>query len=400
MGLQGDRRAPSQRASTRLMLSSAKGFAILIGLLWTVTLGGACARERDLGQSNRSASASGGVHIDSRPATEFGRNGSGEKGGFRFPISGTRLSNGNIVIADLRDNNVRYFSGAGHLLTSFGGTGGGVDSFRAAVWVGQCASDTVFVWDSLRRRIVVLDRNAHYVREFRQPGEPAEMECGRSQVLAVLMSPARLELPRMIGAAPRQLVSLRFVNTRGETLHTIEGILSTENRPLGRGTFFTVAGERLYVGFADSTPIRVYSLKGETVASIPIVTNPPRPPSRELYEEAVSQLVRGLTVDDERQRARMFFLKVPMPQSVPPYSGLFATELGELWQNVSALGDSETILRVNDAHGYLKGEVHIPASLRVFEVGTDYLLGAYRLQSGDEHVVLYRLGGDRRANSD
>lgn len=374
--------------------------AYIAAWLLTVSVAWGCAGERDLAQLNKRATAAGGVHINTIPAVEFGRNGSGGKGGFGYPVGATRLSNGTIVVADLKDNKVRYFSNSGHLLASVGRTGAdGLDSFRAVVWVGQCASDTVFVWDSLKRRIVVLDRSGRYVREFRPPGEAAEIECGHSRVLALLMSPTRLELPRLDGTAPPQFVSLRFVNTSGDTLRSIDGIRSAENRPLGRGTFFTLSGQRAYVGLADSAPIFVYSLRGERLASLPIPREAPRTSTRQHYEEAVSQLVRGLTKDSEREHARKFFLKIPMPRFLPPYSGLFAAEPGILWENVSALGDSETVLRAMDANGVRKGELHIPVSLRVFEMGNDYLLGAYRLKSGDEHVVLYRLQRDAGTNS-
>ncbi len=94
---------------------------------------------------------------------------------------------------------------------------------------------------------------------------------------------------------------------------------------------------------------------------------------------------------DDREPVVEMMRKIPMPERLPFYSGLFADPDGVLWIVLSTPGDSVTRIRAMQDNGEALGEVAIPVGLRVFEVGRDYVLGAYEDERGEPHVAMYRV---------
>lgn len=356
----------------------------------------ACGYDGGLRASSRVATATRDLTIDSTPFAEFGRGGKDEDGGFERAAAGTRLSTGEIVIVDSRENHVSYFDRRGRSVRSFGRTGGGPNGFRAASWAGRCAGDSVFVWDPLERRIVVLDPTGTFARDYQQPGDAAIMRCSSDGKFAILMSPARIDRPMKAGTSARQLVKLQLANAVGDTTLLLGEVPFTENSPLGRGSFVAIARNRLYMGTADSGFVDAYSLDGKRMGPVLVMGNARRQPTSRNYQRIIDDIVAGLRNPGDQDAARHYLQKIPMPDVLPPYSGLFGSPDGTLWINASALGDSETVLRAVTPSGYLLGEIHIPVDLRVFEIGGDYILGAYEDRDGTDRVVLYRVGVRRK----
>lgn len=66
-----------------------------------------------------------------------------------------------------------------------------------------------------------------------------------------------------------------------------------------------------------------------------------------------------------------------------------------LWVRLSHPGDSLTHLRAIASDGRALGVVRLPEDMRIFEVGRDYVLGAFEEEGGEPHVAMfaYRRGG-------
>jgi hypothetical protein len=363
-------------------------------ILWCASLAvaAACSRDRSLNASSRSVMATGELLVDPIPSIEFWPSGERTNRKSERVIAGARLSTGEIVILDSEENQVRYFDSHGHMIRTFGRTGRGTDGFRAASWLGRCHADSVFVWDPRERRIVVLDQEGRFAREYAQPLNLASMNCSAGGAFALLMSPTRLEPPWLNGKSPRKLSEVQLSNPRGDTTGLIRPVPFVENRPLGRGTFVSIAGERVYIGTADSGFVDSYSLRGDPLGSLRVVNNMSRPPTPLQYENAIDHLVDGFSNDKDRERGRRYLRKIPPPNALPPYSGLFGSPNGTIWAKASAMGDSQTVLRGVTAAGRVRGEVHIPFDMNVLDIGSDYILGAYEQKHGEERVVLYRVG--------
>jgi len=93
-----------------------------------------------------------------------------------------------------------------------------------------------------------------------------------------------------------------------------------------------------------------------------------------------------------REQARQQVIEeVGVPEELPCYSELFVDPDGLLWVQTSFPGDSMTAFRVIDGDGASIADVILDQELRVFEVGDDYVLGAYDKPDGEPHVALFRL---------
>lgn len=351
-----------------------------------------CTRDTGLRDPAKRATASGIFFVESAPFLEFGRAGTGENGDFERVSGGVRLSTGEIVIVDSRENRVRYFDRKGKVVRSFGRTGGGPNGFRAAAWIGRCGGDSVFVWDPLDQRVVVISPTASLVRAYRQPENAAVMRCSPDAVFAILGAPAKVEKPPITGISPRQMVALDVADANGGLIRPLARVRFPENRPLGRGTFFDIVGDRVYVGTADSGFIDAYSLDGVRLQPLHVSSPRPRGPTRRNYDRALDELVAGLPIREDREAARRYLARIPLPKVLPPYSGVFGSLDGTLWIGTSVPGDSETVLHAVSPSGGPLGEVHLPVYVKVLEIGPNYILGAYRTRNGEDRVILYRFG--------
>ncbi len=114
-------------------------------------------------------------------------------------------------------------------------------------------------------------------------------------------------------------------------------------------------------------------------------------------ERAVDADLSVVANVDLRNTARAQMLDaLPMPAVLPPYSHLFADADGFLWVQTSWPGDSVTTLRALDAAGRILADVTIPKDMTIFEVGPDYVLGAYEDRIGEPHVALYGMHRDKQ----
>ncbi|MGH8570039.1 MAG: hypothetical protein ACREXU_19035, partial [Gammaproteobacteria bacterium] len=262
--------------------------------------------------------------------------------------------------------------------------------FRAPGWLDRCGGDSVFVWDpSQGNRISVIDPFGAVVRQYRAPGMPSLMSCSGQGMFAVVMLPSRLTRPDPTGRSPPYTGALWLVNARGDTVRSLGEIAIGENRPLGRLARIAMANDRLYVGTAESAFVDVYRLDGRRLGSLGISVEA-RSASRGNYERAIDRMLVGWSPND-RDRVRNYLLSIPMPARLPPYSDLFANPEGELWAVISAPGDSVTRLRAIAPDGRILGDVQLPPETEVFEVGRDYILGAYSTEEGQQRVAMYRL---------
>jgi hypothetical protein len=209
-------------------------------------------------------------------------------------------------------------------------------------------------------------------------------------VFAVLGQPKNLGVMKRHGEWIHFQAALSLADTRGHITHELGEVAAYEGRPLGKVTSLAVSQSLLYVGTKDSAFVDVYKLNGRRIGSIPIHIERRQPTLRH-YEAAIDAMVMVYNAAEMRQQMKPVLLDMPMPDHLPPYAALLADPDGILWAVVSAPGDSETRLHAMSATCHLLGEVTVPIDLRIFEVGRDYVVGAYEDTTGEPHVAVYRL---------
>ena len=208
----------------------------------------------------------------------------------------------------------------------------------------------------------------------------------------MIMQPENLRRPDPNGNAPRFQAPMQLVDTKGATLADLGEVMAFENRPGGKRTRIAVGADRVYVGTQDSAYVQQLGGDGHTLSVLPIGVAG-RKTTPESYEHAIGLLARQLVVTSEREAYRQSMLKIPMPAELPPYFELYADTEGTLWAQTSIPGDGSTVFARTRADGRSLMEVRLSREIRVFEVGTDYVLGTYEDDSDNPHVVLYRLPG-------
>ncbi len=349
-------------------------------------LGLACAEESPEHPSEHTATATGALTIDPMPALDIVATGvDGLVIG--SVVDATRLSNGSIAVADRADSRILFLDSSGRFVRESGHRGKGPGEYTSLASIQQCSRDTLFVWDRMQGQMVVLDSAGELVRQYRPRGNPDDVVCSLHGDFALTTLVSR-HAPSARAPLARGIVDL--TNARGDSVGSLGEIGLGESRPLGSVTKIAMSHERVYVGAGDAALVAAYSLAGEPLDTFRL-GRARRAPSESNYEAAIEELVTSLRSESDREPAREYLRKIPMPEYLPAYRNLLTDTSGALYAVTSALGDGVTEIQVVDPNGKRIGELRLPVDVTVFEVGTDYILGATEDPKGEEHILLYHI---------
>ncbi|NIW83642.1 MAG: hypothetical protein GWN18_14025 [Thermoplasmata archaeon] len=104
--------------------------------------------------------------------------------------------------------------------------------------------------------------------------------------------------------------------------------------------------------------------------------------------------------DEERRRIyRTLYETMPFPEIMPAYEDLVVDAEGNVWvEAYRRPGDDQPRWEVFDPRGAFLGTVLTPQRFRIFEIGSDYLLGRWADTMDVEHVRMYELRKGRRGS--
>lgn len=332
--------------------------------------------------------------VDSVPVTDIAGTTGDTNVVFESVVRAIRLSDGQVVIGDGYASTVRYFDVAGRQVAAYGRPGEGPGELGVIKWVGRCAGDSVFVWDT-QSRMTVLSRDATLVRQFRVPADtiggpqPVFFACGPGARLAFLAP-----IPSAMVMDPRSSeYSMGVIGLMDRVGH-IEGLLDTvraaQARPFWRITQLTLSADRFYVGTEYAPLVKSYALGGTSRDSVTVGISGRSVSDRE-YDAAIAREAAVFSDRSTRETNVKLMHRVPKPETLAPYFALFAVGHDTLWAQVSAPGDSVTVLDAVGPDGSPVGEARIAQDLTVMDMGRDYILGLYQTAEGDQHVAVYRL---------
>ena len=330
---------------------------------------------------------------------------------------GTRLTGGEIVIADGADLKVRIFGTDGREVRAFGRDGRGPGEFTSLGWVGTCGSDSLFAWDYVVSRMTVLDPTRGRVRDWTNPaiGGPQATQCSARREWTFVSRLSRTDRSQpVVNTATASGFRYRFwsdtldvavLDANGREVRTLVDQAYREsiavNFPDGR----FMAGQRLFglATFADwvgDTVVLVSSVDG-AVRFAPTITAGPdrfrvgdatrRPPTPADRDAAVEELIHrspGSLADRYRTVGR----ELPMPEFMPVVHAFTTSRDGRIWVVTSTPGSRTTELVAYATSGRVIARLSVPEPLVLFEVGADYLLGRAENEEGEQEVVLYHLG--------
>jgi hypothetical protein len=332
-----------------------------------------------------------------------------------FRVGGaTKLPSGEIIVGDADALDVRVFDPSGAFLRSFSRSGRGPGELTSIAGVAHWG-DTIVVYDANRATVLLFDvdgrsigqrrvhaasrhiRDLHrfadgtwVARGFLRPGDalPPVDGPGRRMARIVKLAVGGGEAAT-VGRFPDAYTYSEVVERRGD-------LTFVEDRPVAftpRVTFVAGAAE-LFVGTAESYEILVLDQSGKLVRIIRR-TVPVRKATHAERDAVADRAAQRVSGGEAAEEAREWIL-ANARDVVPPYSRIMLDATGLLWvAEYPILYDAPTWWAVFDPQGGLLGDVRMPHSLDVLQIGRDFVLGVRRDDYGRESLYVYDL--QRRA---
>ena len=354
-----------------------------------------CTGEKAAVQSQEGKPARADVHLsvdDSALLTIPGPGSSDTSSLLTHPVGAARLADGTIAIADGyggHEQSIKGFNASGKLIWSAGRHGGGPGEFQVLGWLGQCGGDGVYTWDVGRARLAQFDSQGKLIREGELPGPPlpVNLTCSRTGTFAMMTSPDQMPVPMR---AQRIFSRIIVASARGDSLAGLPEVYLGQTSPLGTITRLALSQDRLYLGTGDSAWVDEYDLKGKRTGSIR-VGGALRPATAHHFDRAIDQMMNIMagTPANRAMMKKMILARTKMPDHLPPYTALLTDPRGDLWVVTTVAGDDSTVLHAFSPGGDSLAMVRLPAGMQIFEVGGDYILGAYTDSTGQEVVAEY-----------
>lgn len=362
------------------------------------------------------------VRVEPTPTATFGA--TSEAGDLRFTTAAwaTRLSSGEVAVADLAEAAVRILGPDGALRRTLGRRGAGPGEFGLPIWIGRCRGDSLTIWDAAARvttyAAAARATDAPTTRTVSDAASSLHAACASDGRLALLqgMQPRRDVPPVATGESPnggqytiaQMAAALITVDSAGavqrvrESIsqgHWVVGRLGPQGgsggvpRPLAPATYFAFAGGTLVLADAGTGEVSGLAADGRDAFRFS-AAGPARRVTPADYDRAVTSAV-ALVPAPMREAATAFVRSVPPPTEVPHFWRVLTDPEGLIWLVVSPVASSETRFRVYTTTGRLVAEPRIAGAVIPFEVGTDYLLGKRENGDGEDELVVWRVSRTR-----
>lgn len=326
-----------------------------------------------------------------------------------------RLGDGGIVVSDVGASTVRRFDADGRGGRYLGRAGDGPGEFRKPSQVRVGPGDSIYVFDERAQRLTVFSGDGRLLSDVRVRGGSAlAAAVERLSDGAWVARTADRVTEGPIGSMTRDTVVYARISADlqwGVPIVRLPGIVTSVTHVQGRRGFrpapFTprpahgVSGRCLYVTGGDRGEILVFDSRGEAVRTIRTPLEPRRPSEADWESWLAVFLAR--VPDDREAEFRAVMADLPRMSRLPALSDVVVDALGFIWAQVYAppFGDSSRWI-VHTPAGFAVGSVVTPEPMKVFEIGTDYVLGRRIGDMGVEEVVAYPLdrNGSPRPPSD
>ena len=327
--------------------------------------------------------------VDRTPFVEIGGDGTGTHPLLGAVFSATKTSQG-FVVGESQSATLLFVDAKGKLLRTVGRQGQGPGEFMGGIFVNQCAGDSLFAWDTRTNRVSVFTGSGTFVRQI--PAFATRVTCSRAGLIAMLLRPSAPAPGR--GGTGGMMSSIKLLNLAGDSVGGVGQVPWGENRLFGASTSIALRGGELYVGTGREPAIDVYDRGGRLLRRITF-PHPPVRVSTAAHERAVEGLLgamkRSGIQNFEQQRATL--LAQPVPEVFPPYRQIAVAPNGVTWLLTTQLSDSVTHLKGVRADGSVVSEADLPIgdTVRLLEVGDDYILLTYVTSEGVMEVGAFRL---------
>jgi hypothetical protein len=346
---------------------------------------------------------------------------------FSSVIAATRLSSGEIVVADGGTVDIRVFDAAGQYLRRIGRAGQGPGEYQRLSMMQRLPGDTLLIADNSSRRLTYLTPGGHVFRTV-SPIAAIPFQRGRagggqlrgsvnvqvkgrfadgsylgSSIAGNAFGPdVQTQVARSamiiyrLDSSVSLADSIAVLGSQSTWIYVFpDGSLTSMLLPFGAVGSIAVTATGALLTSGDRAEIRELSARG-TLNRIIRHCEAPR---------AVTSNDRGKHRDSvlatmaARNRARYeeIFAALPFPSSRPSYTHLAHDASGRVWARIFATSGEPNSWQLFSSSGRLLGSVTLPSGISPLEIGGDYLLAKYTDSDGVQSVRLYRLTGQAPA---
>lgn len=362
--------------------------------------------------------------IDPEPAVRIGTI-DGPETEQLFGVRGAvRLSDGRVAVLNAGTQELRYYSADGSHLASVGGRGAGPGEFQAAGRMRRLAEDTIVVWDAARQTQSWFGPEGQFIRSRLAQRGQWEGLFGPDRVTDVLtplpdgslllrVRSLLLEAPLgwnrpALGLARTDPDDLSDVDSLGWYLGLEHYNVGTESQPLmrsvpyfARTTHIAAGGKpmRIFVGGMEDQDTNGYDIDVfrpdgslERIIRHAIPRQGVRDEDLELARENERRTYESSPVQRSEEWIAEQVSALPTPETVPPHAELLVDADGNLWvQEWNASPSTRRHYRIFAPDGAFQGLVECPEGLRIFEAGSDYVLGIWRDESDVEFIQVHQV---------
>jgi hypothetical protein len=161
--------------------------------------------------------------------------------------------------------------------------------------------------------------------------------------------------------------------------------------PLGRTTVRALTTERAYIGTADAYEIQVWSLDGTLRQRWRRATG-----DLSVGQDAIDALLAEESSDSllgqQLRFLRRRFTDPPIPEALPAYSRFVVDATDHLWvEHYRVLGRGPHRWSIFAPDGVWLGELEVPETFDITDIGEDYVLGVYRDELDEQSIRMYDL---------
>ena len=343
---------------------------------------------------------SGRWSIDSLPIVDLTLTDTGAEHEFDRVRSMIRLSDGSLVVANTGTQEIRRYTPAGVFVGSTGRAGEGPGDFRNIQHLERGPADTLLVLD-YDGRVTVLTPDLTLARTF-DLGRATDINYLGQGVLLVTMEPF-ITSSDANGAglvrAPDALWTFDLSGTamdsiaetggREEYVFSVAGRQGTASPLFRKEAQVATADNRILRGNADFMEIEELARDGRVVAVFRVAGFSLDLSARQIREEREARLG-----DDPHPFVREVEAQLPDPAGRPAYSDILTGPTGTVWLR-PYLGVSERGRReeweVLSPDGAWLGSVGTRPGFRIFEIGSNTVLGVWRDEVDVEHPMVFGL---------
>ena len=319
-----------------------------------------------------------------------------------------RVSDRQILVSNLRTNELRFYDLDGVFRRTVGGTGDGPGEFRSMrVWLGM--ADTLWVDDPRLARLTMLDPHGEFVKSVRiqvesEMGFPTAFGSSSDGGYWVtsatggfgagadgLLEGFEIFFSHYDSSGGLDRVITDF---RGppQWAHTSGGMTSANSLPHSIGwTVHAGSSNHLFLGTGVDSEVEVWNRDGKLIRLIRWEAAP-RPVDGPEIEKFKEDFLVPFQGSDREEFWNGWLRDVPFPEVMPTFDKLIVDRTGHLWvrKYQPSWEDSQTWFTFNSDGRWL-GEVGVPTTLAITDIGADYILGIWRDEMDVEYVRMYSL---------